>query len=63
LSVTNVLNALYVSDAVNNAQYANNQYGPEGGSGWAEVFVGPPRMVRLSLVLEMRGLQNRNTTP
>ena len=63
LSITNVLNTLYVSDAVNNAQYANNQYGPEGGSGWAEVFVGPPRMVRLSLVLEMRGLQNRKTTP
>ena len=63
LSITNALNALYISDAVNNAQYANNQYGPEGGSGWAEVFVGPPRMVRLSLVLEMRGLQNRNTTP
>lgn len=63
LSITNALSALYISDAVNNAQYANNQYGPEGGSGWAEVFVGPPRMVRLSLVLEMRGLQNRNTTP
>ena len=63
LSITNAMNALYISDAINNAQYANNQYGPEGGSGWAEVFVGPPRMVRLSLVLEMRGLQNRNTTP
>ena len=63
LSITNVLNALYVSDAVNNAQYANYQYGPEGGSGWAEVFVGPPKMIRLSLVLEMRGLQNKNMTP
>ena len=58
LSITNALNVLYISDAVNNAQYAAYQYGPEGGSGWAEVFVGPPTMVRLSLVLEMRGLQN-----
>jgi len=60
LSVTNVLNALYVSDANNNSQYANNKYGPEGGSGWAEVFIGPPRMVRLSAVLELKGLQNKN---
>ena len=60
LSVTNVLNALYVSDANNNSQYANNKYGPEGGSGWAEVFIGPPRMVRLSAVLELKGLQNMN---
>ncbi len=59
LSVTNVLNALYVSDANNNSQYANNKYGPEGGSGWAEVFIGPPRMVRLSAVLELKGLQNK----
>ena len=62
LSVTNVLNALYVSDANNNSQYANNKYGPEGGSGWAEVFIGPPRMVRLSAVLELKGLQNMNPT-
>ena len=60
LSVTNALNALYVSDANNNSQYANNKYGPEGGSGWAEVFIGPPRMVRLSAVLELKGLQNKN---
>jgi hypothetical protein len=60
LSVTNVLNALYVSDANNNSQYANNKYGPEGGRGWAEVFIGPPRMVRLSAVLELKGLQNMN---
>jgi outer membrane cobalamin receptor len=60
LSLTNALNALYVSDANNNSQYANNRYGPEGGSGWAEVFIGPPRMVRLSAVLELKGLQNKN---
>ena len=60
VSVTNALNALYVSDANNNSQYANNRYGPEGGSGWAEVFIGPPRMVRLSAVLELKGLQNKN---
>ncbi|MDA0728113.1 MAG: TonB-dependent receptor [Bacteroidetes bacterium] len=59
LSVTNVLDALYVSDATNNSQYAPNPYGVEGGSGRAEVFVGPPRMVRLSAVLELKGLQNK----
>ena len=59
LSVTNALNVLYVSDATNNSQYAPNPYGLEGGSGRAEVFVGPPRMVRLSAVLELKGLQNR----
>jgi outer membrane cobalamin receptor len=59
LSVTNALDALYVSDATNNSQYAPNPYGLEGGSGRAEVFVGPPRMVRLSAVLELKGLQNR----
>jgi hypothetical protein len=60
LSVTNALDVLYVSDATNNSQYAPNPYGSEGGSGRAEVFVGPPRMVRLSAVLELKGLQNRN---
>lgn len=60
LSVTNALDVLYVSDATNNSQYAPNPYGLEGGSGRAEVFVGPPRMVRLSAVLELKGLQNRN---
>jgi len=60
LSVTNVLNALYVSDATNNSQYAPRPYGLEGGSGRAEVFIGPPRMVRLSAVLELKGLQNKN---
>jgi outer membrane receptor protein involved in Fe transport len=60
VSITNAFNALYVSDANNNSQYANNRYGPEGGSGWAEVFIGPPRMVRLSAVLELKGLQNKN---
>ena len=59
LSVTNALNVLYVSDATNNSQYAPNPYGLEGGSGRAEVFIGPPRMVRLSAVLELKGLQNR----
>ena len=59
LSVTNALNVLYVSDATNNSQYASNPYGLEGGSGRAEVFIGPPRMVRLSAVLELKGLQNR----
>ena len=59
LSVTNALDVLYVSDATNNSQYAPNPYGLEGGSGRAEVFVGPPRMVRLSAVLELKGLQNR----
>ena len=59
LSVTNALDVLYVSDATNNSQYAANGYGLEGGSGRAEVFVGPPRMVRLSAVLELKGLQNR----
>jgi hypothetical protein len=63
LSITNAFNALYVSDANNNSQYATaaNRYGLEGGSGWAEVFIGPPRMVRLSAVLELKGLQNKNT--
>ena len=60
MSVTNALDVLYVSDATNNSQYAPNPYGLEGGSGRAEVFVGPPRMVRLSAVLELKGLQNRN---
>ena len=59
LSVTNALDVLYVSDATNNSQYAPNPYGLEGGSGRAEVFVGPPRMVRLSAVLELKGLQNK----
>ena len=59
LSVTNVFNSLYIADATNNSQYAPNPYGLEGGSGRAEVFVGPPRMVRLSAVLELKGLQNR----
>ena len=59
LSVTNALDVLYVSDATNNSQYAANGYELEGGSGRAEVFVGPPRMVRLSAVLELKGLQNR----
>ena len=61
LSVTNALDLLYVSDATNNSQYAPNPYGLEGGSGRAEVFVGPPRMVRLSAVLELRGLQNKKS--
>ena len=60
LSITNALNVLYISDAVNNAQYAAYQYGPEGGSGWAEVFVGPPTMVRLGLVLEMQAFRTTN---
>ena len=63
LSVTNALDVLYVSDATNNSQYAPNPYGLEGGSGRAEVFVGPPRMVRLSAVLELKGLQNRTPKP
>ena len=63
LSVTNALDVLYVSDATNNSQYAPNPYGLEDGSGRAEVFVGPPRMVRLSAVLELKGLQNRTPKP
>ena len=63
LSVTNALNALCISDAVNDDDFAYSKYGEEGTSGHASVFLGPPTMVRLSLVLEMRGLQNRNTTP
>ncbi len=63
LSVTNALDVFYVSDATNNSQYAPNPYGLEGGSGRAEVFVGPPRMVRLSAVLELKGLQNRTPKP
>ncbi|MBM71313.1 MAG: hypothetical protein CL847_00820 [Crocinitomicaceae bacterium] len=59
LSVINALDALYISDATNNSQYASNGYGFDGGSGRAEVFLGPPRMVRLSAVLELKGLQNR----
>jgi len=58
LSVTNVLDKLYIADATNNSQYAPNPYGLEGGSGRAEVFVGPPRMIRISAVLELKGLQN-----
>ena len=49
----------YIADANNNSQYAPYPYGPEGGSGQAEVFVGPPRMIRVSAVLELKGLQNR----
>ena len=63
LSVTNVLNKLYITDATNNSRYAANPYGAEGGSGRAEVFVGPPRMVRLSAVLELKGLQNKKPNP
>ena len=59
LSVTNLLDELFITDARNNSQYAPNPYGPEGGSGRAEIFVGPPRMIRLSAVLELKGLQNR----
>lgn len=59
LSITNALDQLYIADATNNSQYAPNPYGIEGGSGRAEVFVGPPRMIRLSAVLELKGLQNR----
>ena len=59
LSVTNVLDELFIADARNNSQYAPNPYGPDGGSGMAEVFVGPPRMIRVSAVLELKGLQNR----
>jgi len=59
LSVTNVLDELFIADARNNSQYAPYPYGPEGGSGMAEVFVGPPRMIRVSAVLELKGLQNR----
>ena len=59
VSVTNALDKLYIADATNNSQYAPNPYGLEGGSGRAEVFVGPPRMFRLSAVLELKGLQNR----
>ena len=58
VSVTNVLDKLYIADATNNSQYAPNPYGLEGGSGRAEVFVGPPRMIRVSAVLELKGLQN-----
>ena len=59
LSITNSLNSFYITDATNNSEYANNAYGLEGGSGRAEVFVGPPRMLRLSAVLELKGLQKR----
>ena len=59
LSVTNLLDELFIADARNNSQYAPNPYGPQGGSGQAEVFVGPPRMIRVSAVLELKGLQNR----
>ncbi len=59
VSVTNALDKLYIADATNNSQYAPNPYGLEGGSGRAEVFVGPPRMIRLSAVLELKGLHNR----
>ena len=55
--MTNLLDVLYVSDATNNSQYAANGYRLEGGSGRAEVFVGPPRMVRVSAVLELKGLE------
>lgn len=58
LSVTNLLDELYIADARNNSQYAPNPYGPDGGSGRAEVFVGPPRMIRVSATLELKGLQN-----
>jgi len=58
LSVTNLLDELYIADARNNSQYAPKPYGPDGGSGRAEVFVGPPRMIRVSATLELKGLQN-----
>ena len=52
LDVTNLLDELYIADARNNS-YAPNPYGPDGGSGRAEVFVGPPRMIRVSAVLNL----------
>jgi hypothetical protein len=58
-SLTNALDALYITDATNNSQYAPNPYGPEGGAGRAEVFLGPPRMIRLSAVLELKNLQQK----
>ena len=61
LSVTNLFDALYISDARNNSDFAPFKYGPDGGSGQAEVFLGPPRMIRLSAVLELKGLQDRIT--
>ena len=60
LSVTNALDVLYVSDATNNSNYATTTYGLEGGSGWAEVFLGPPRMVRLSAVLELKAPEQKH---
>lgn len=58
VSITNLLDELYIADASNNSQYAPYPYGPDGGSGRAEVFVGPPRMIRVSATLELKGLQN-----
>lgn len=58
-SLTNALDALYITDATNNSQYAPTPYGPEGGVGRAEVFLGPPRMIRLSAVLELKNLQQK----
>ena len=64
MSITNVLNQRFITDAQTQRQLWMdiNQYGPEMGefnASRATVFVGAPRMLRLSAVLEMKGLQNR----
>ena len=65
LMVTNVLNQRFITDARGNDNFgwtssntAINQMG-EFNASRATVFVGAPRMLRLSAVLALKGLQNR----
>ncbi len=65
LAVTNVLNERYISDGRGNDDYgwfSQNTAITEMGAfnaSRATVFIGPPRMVRLSALLELKGLQNK----
>ena len=65
LMVTNVLNQRVITDARGNDAYGWTSSSPDiyqmglFNASRATVFVGPPRMVRLSAVLGLKGLQNR----
>jgi len=65
LMVTNIWNQRVITDARGNDNYGWTSANPdinemgEFNASRATVFVGPPRMVRLSAVLGLKGLQNR----
>ena len=65
LAVTNVLNNRYISDGRNNDDFgwesANDEINAMGAfnASRATVFIGPPRMIRLSAVLELKNLQQK----